>query len=256
MKDTSESEKETPETSVSDEVEHDKTSEDSTSINNQSEKTSEETIEDETEKSEDAEEKPISMDSKSDETSEEIEPGESSSTDETTETEEKFEEKKVEAKDKKEKIKGEKKDKDFKYIVRISNTDINGEKNLVYGLTTIKGIGVHMATLIADTAGIDRYTKIGDLKDSEVEKIQEIINTVNRKAPSWMVNHRKDYETGEDIHLVGSDIDMKLRDEVNIMKKIRSYRGIRHERGLPVRGQRTRSNNRKGLALGVSKKRD
>ena len=152
--------------------------------------------------------------------------------------------------------KGEKKDKDFKYIVRISNTDINGEKNLVYGLTTIKGIGVHMATLIADAAGIDRYTKIGDLKDSEIEKLQMIIDNVNKNAPGWMVNHRKDYETGEDIHLVGSDIDMKLRDEVNIMKKIRSYRGIRHERGLPVRGQRTRSNNRKGLALGVSKKRD
>ncbi|KAA0005833.1 MAG: 30S ribosomal protein S13 [Thermoplasmata archaeon] len=171
------------------------------------------------------------------------------------EKEETEKDKTVEAEVKKEKTKGKKEDEDFKYIVRISNTDINGEKNLVYGLTTIKGIGVHMATLIADAAGIDRYTKIGDLKDSEIEKLQMIIDNVNKNAPGWMVNHRKDYETGEDIHLVGSDIDMKLRDEINIMKKIRSYRGIRHERGLPVRGQRTRSNNRKGLALGVSKKR-
>ena len=53
-----------------------------------------------------------------------------------------------------------------------------------------------------------------------------------------------------------TDIDMRLRDEINIMKKIRSYRGIRHERGLPARGQRTRANNRKGLSLGVSKKRE
>jgi len=146
--------------------------------------------------------------------------------------------------------------KDFRYIVRLSNTDVNGEKNIVYGLKSIKGIGVHMATLIADEVEIDRYMKIGDLKDSQIEKIQEIIDKVSKDAPSWMLNHRKDLETGEDIHLIGSDIDMRLRDEINILKKIRSYRGIRHERGLRVRGQRTRANNRRGLALGVSKKRE
>lgn len=144
---------------------------------------------------------------------------------------------------------------DFKYIVRLSNTDVDGEKNVVYGLTSIKGIGVHMATLIADETGVNRYTKIGDLTDAQIEKLQEIIDNVNKNAPGWMLNHRKDYDTGDDIHLIGSDIDMRLRDEINILKKIRSYRGIRHERGLPVRGQRTRANSRTGLTLGVSKKR-
>lgn len=146
--------------------------------------------------------------------------------------------------------------KDFKYIVRLSNTDVDGEKNVVYGLTSIKGIGVHMATLIADEVGLDRYMKIGDLKDSQIEKIQDIIDNIKTSAPGWMLNHRKDFDTGKNIHLIGSDIDMRLRDEINILKKIRSYRGIRHERGLRVRGQRTRANNRKGLALGVSKKRE
>ena len=178
------------------------------------------------------------------------------------ETDEKVisEEKKEETKktyEKKEKSKKEvDRGKDFKYIVRLSNTDVDGEKNIVYGLKSIKGIGVHMATLIADEVGIDRYMKIGDLKDPQIEKIQEIIDKVSKNAPSWMLNHRKDLETGEDIHLIGSDIDMRLRDEINILKKIRSYRGIRHERGLRVRGQRTRANNRRGLALGVSKKRE
>jgi small subunit ribosomal protein S13 len=69
-----------------------------------------------------------------------------------------------------------------------------------------------------------------------------------------MLNHQKDIEIGKDTHFIGSDIEMKLRDEINIMKKIRSYKGIRHERGLTVRGQRTRANNRKGLTLGVSKR--
>lgn len=145
---------------------------------------------------------------------------------------------------------------DFKYIVRLSNTDVDGEKNVVYGLTGIKGIGLHMATLIADQAGIERYKKMGHLTDSQIEKIQELINKLNENAPGWMLNHRKDYDTGKDIHLISSDIDMRLRDEINIMKKIRSYKGVRHESGLRVRGQRTRANNRKGLALGVSKKRE
>jgi len=113
-----------------------------------------------------------------------------------------------------------------------------------------------MATLITDEVKIDRYKKIGYLSDTQIEKIQELIDNVSNNAPSWMLNHQKDYDTGEDNHLIGSDIDMRLRDEINIMKKIRSYRGIRHERGLRVRGQRTRANNRKGLALGVSKKRE
>jgi len=148
------------------------------------------------------------------------------------------------------------KDDDFQYIVRISNTDISGDKNIVYGLASIKGIGMHMASLIMEKTGMDRKLKMGKLTDSQIQKLQNAIDSINEDAPRWMLNHRKDYETGEDIHLIGPDIDMKLRDEINIMKKIRSYRGIRHERGLPARGQRTRANNRRGLALGVSKKRD
>jgi small subunit ribosomal protein S13 len=144
---------------------------------------------------------------------------------------------------------------DFRYIVRISNTDVNGEKNVVYGLSSIKGLGVHMATLIADQAQVDKKVLIGDLTDSQIQKIQEIINNANKTAPTWMLNHRKDYETGQNLHFVSTEIDIRLRDEINIMKKIRSYRGVRHELGLSVRGQRTGSNGRKGLALGVSKKK-
>ncbi len=157
-----------------------------------------------------------------------------------------------------EKVKKEedKKKDDFRYIVRIANTDIDGEKKLVRGLTSIRGVGMHMSALITDETGIDRDIKIGNLTDSQIEKIKEALDDIEESAPKWMLNHRKDYETGEDIHLIGSDIDMRLRDEVNIMKKIRSYKGIRHERGLPARGQRTRANNRSGLTLGVSKRRE
>jgi small subunit ribosomal protein S13 len=159
------------------------------------------------------------------------------------------------AKKSEEKQKKTKHSDDFKYIVRLSNTDIDGEKNVIFGLTSIKGIGMAMASLIIRETKINQKTKMGDLKDSQIEILQSAINDLNNTAPKWMLNHRKDYETGKDIHLIGPDIDMRLRDEINIMKKIRSYRGIRHERRLPVRGQRTRANNRTGLTLGVSKKR-
>ena len=157
-----------------------------------------------------------------------------------------------------EKVKKEedKKKDDFRYIVRIANTDIDGEKKLVRGLTSIRGIGMHMSALITNETGIDRDTKIGNLTDSQIDKIKEALEGIEESAPNWMLNHRKDYTTGEDIHLIGSEIDMRLRDEINIMKKIRSYKGIRHERGLPTRGQRTRANNRSGLTLGVSKRRE
>ena len=215
-----------------------------------------------------AEEETKEEEEKTEETAENIEPEEDTPSEEETEEKTDIKEKpKTEVKTaetKKEKQppkKEEKKKKadhgpDFKYIVRLSNTDIDGEKTIVQGLTTIRGVGHHMAVLISNKAAIQKTIKFGDLSDAQIEKIQKTIDDLLNYAPGWMLNHRKDPESGDDIHLIGSDIDMRLRDEINIMKKIRSYRGIRHERGLPVRGQRTRANNRKGLALGVSKKRE
>jgi small subunit ribosomal protein S13 len=143
---------------------------------------------------------------------------------------------------------------DFSYIVRIANTDIDGDKTVLYGLTSIKGVGRHMSMLILNSIKLDKDLKMGNLTEKQIELINTAIENIKGNAPSWMLNHRKDYESGEDIHLIGSQIELQLRDEINIMKKIRSYKGIRHERGLPSRGQRTRSNNRKGLSLGVSRK--
>ncbi len=151
--------------------------------------------------------------------------------------------------------KDKKEDDDFKYIIRIANTDVDGHKNVVNGLTAIKGIGMRVSTFIVDQSGINRTKRVGDLSDKEVKNINKALEGLNEKAPKWMVNHRKDMETGNDIHVIGSEIDMRLRDEINMMKKIRSYKGIRHERGLRCRGQRTRANNRSGLTLGVSKRR-
>lgn len=147
-------------------------------------------------------------------------------------------------------------DDDFQYIVRIANTDIDGNKKLIHGLSSIKGIGRHMSTFLIKKTELDVNQKMGYLSEKQIETISNAIASIQDEAPSWMLNHQKEYETGKDVHIIGPQIDMRLRDEINIMRKIRSYKGIRHERGLTVRGQRTRTNNRKGLSLGVSRTRE
>ena len=166
-------------------------------------------------------------------------------------------------KDKKQKPAGEESqkkkvehDENFNYIVRIANTDINGERSVVQGLTSIKGIGRHMATFVADTAGVDRRLKFGNLNETQIQQIQTALSNIDQAVPAWMMNRRKDLYTGENQHLISVEVATRLRDDINLMKMIRSYKGVRHEAGLPVRGQRTRANGRFGLALGVSKRRE
>ncbi len=145
-------------------------------------------------------------------------------------------------------------EKDFKYIVRIAATDIDGNKPTRYALTTIKGINFMVANAIINYTGIDGRKRIGYLLEEEIEKISKAIENINDWLPPWLKNRRKDLLTGKDRHLIGTDIDLVKREDINLLKKIRCYRGIRHEKGLPVRGQRTRSNKRKGLTVGVIKK--
>jgi small subunit ribosomal protein S13 len=147
-------------------------------------------------------------------------------------------------------------DENFNYIVRIANTDINGEHSVIQGLSHIKGIGRHLAVFVADTADIDRKIKIGNLTEPQIQKLKDVLENIDEYAPAWMLNHQKDFYTGENLHIISTDVAIRLRDDINLMKMIRCYRGVRHEYGLKVRGQRTSSNGRRGLALGVSKRRE
>ncbi len=145
---------------------------------------------------------------------------------------------------------------DFKYIVRIAETDIDGNRPLLYALMSIKGIGYRVAEGIVKEMELNPKVKIGELSDDEIEKIRGYVeNELENILPVWMRNHRKMFLTGEDRHILATDLDLQIQDDINLLKRIRAYRGIRHERGLAVRGQRTRSNGRRGLAVGVSRKK-
>ena len=144
----------------------------------------------------------------------------------------------------------------FRHIVRVAGVDLNGDRQLRWALTGIKGIGINFATILCKVAGLDPYMKTGYLTDEQVKLIESILaDPVSHGVPEWSVNRPKDYDTGKDIHLTTAKLVMAWREDVNRLRRVRAYRGIRHELGLPLRGQRTRSNFRHGQTLGVSRRK-
>ncbi len=143
---------------------------------------------------------------------------------------------------------------EFQHLVRVGGRDIKGQKNVVHGLTLIRGIGSRTARIVCTGSKVDFRKKIGYLKDSEIEAIEVEINALE-SAPPWILNRQKDYATGRNRQVTGANLMLSLRDDLNRLRKIRSYRGIRHESGLPVRGQRTKSSFRKNVTVGVSRKK-
>lgn len=147
---------------------------------------------------------------------------------------------------------------EFKHLIRIANTDLDGRKHILIALRKIKGVSIMFANMACSLAGIEKTKKAGELLDSEAERLNDIIlNPQKFGAPLWMLNRRKDVETGEDTHVLMADLDFSKEQDIKRLKKTKSYKGLRHQWGLPVRGQRTKSNFRrnKGKGLGVKKKK-
>lgn len=146
----------------------------------------------------------------------------------------------------------------FRYFVRIANTDLDGNKNIALAMRKIKGVNFMFSNMVCNLADVDKMAQVGYLNDEQVKKIDDVLNNpLKYNAPSWMFNRRKNYEDGRDSHLFTGNLSFAEENDVKRMKKIRSYRGVRHGVGLPVRGQRTKSNFRKNkgkASLGVVKK--
>jgi small subunit ribosomal protein S13 len=154
---------------------------------------------------------------------------------------------------------GDKYGADFRHIVRVVNTDLKGEKKVGMAIQKIKGVSVMFSNFICFSAKVDPKTITGKLTADEITRLEDVMkNPAKYNCPSWMMNRRKDSETGQDMHIITTDWDLTIDNDIKKMKKIRSYRGVRHMIGQPVRGQRTKSNFRKNkgkLSLGVVKKK-
>ena len=145
---------------------------------------------------------------------------------------------------------------EIRQIVRIINADIPGDKQIVNALTSIYGVSHEFSTSVCNALNIDRSRKVGSFSNEEVKKIEETIkDPLGAKMPSYLLNRQRDPDTGKDHHIITSELKLTKEFDVKNFKKIKSYKGIRHALGLPVRGQRTRSNFRKGKSLGVTKKK-
>ena len=143
-------------------------------------------------------------------------------------------------------------DEDLRYFVRIGQTDLDGTKSVERALTGLNGIGRRTARLVASEAGIDRQATLGRLDDDEIDSIIEIVESFSEEVPDWLTNRRRDFYSGETTHEIGNDVGMALRQDINRMQMIRSYKGVRHQRGQKVRGQRTKSTGRTEGTVGVN----
>ena len=144
---------------------------------------------------------------------------------------------------------------EIKYIIRIAQTDLDGKKDVQYALTGLKGIGIRTARILTESAEVDPTLTMGYLKDDQIERLRVAVDNFQANVPTWMFNHQKDVTTGQNIHILGSELTLTLREDINRMKKTRSYIGIRHERGHKVRGQKTKSTGRRGATVGVQRKK-
>src|SRR3989344_5281234 len=126
----------------------------------------------------------------------------------------------------------------LRQLIRIADADLQGARPIYHALRKIKGVSYAFSNTICHVASLDRSRKVGALSPEEVKKVEEVIkNPLKYNVPLHLLNRRKDYD-------------------IKRLRMIKSYRGFRHQYGLPVRGQRTKSNFRKGAALGVKKKKE
>ena len=144
---------------------------------------------------------------------------------------------------------------EFRHILRITDTDVDGTLKVPYALKRIKGISLSLANAILKKAEVNPNIRVGFLTDANIEKIEEIIEEPTKYGiPNWLLNRRKDTETGKDRHVLSADLVLRTKMDIDQMKEIKSWRGYRHAYGLKVRGQRTKTTGRSGKALGVKKK--
>ncbi|NOZ80892.1 MAG: 30S ribosomal protein S13 [DPANN group archaeon] len=149
-------------------------------------------------------------------------------------------------------------DKDFKYILRIANTDLDGKKQIMIAMKKIKGVGYMFANTVLNVAKIDHTKKTGTLDNDEIARLNDVLdNPAKFNIPSWLYNRRKDYESGGDYHLLTAELRFVNDNDIKRLKMIKTNRGVRHILHLPLRGQRTKSNFRRNKgkgSLGVKKK--
>ena len=153
----------------------------------------------------------------------------------------------------------------FQHILRVLNTNLDGKVKSMFALTSIKGVGRRFSNIACKKAEVDlskrcvtrgaahattrparprarrapsaaahlaassRARSAGELTAEEVERLVTIVQNPRQfKVPDWMLNRKKDTKDGKFSQVVSNTLDMKLREDLERMKKIRAHRGLRH----------------------------
>ena len=145
-------------------------------------------------------------------------------------------------------------EKEFKYLVRVANTDLDGNKQLAFAMQKIKGVSLMFANAVCQVSGVDPKAKTGYLESEDIAKLTTTLKDTS-KIPTWLKNRQKDYETGVDKHLLTSDLEFTQDNDIKRLKMVKSYKGLRHQLKLTVRGQRTQSNFRRTKTANSRKKK-
>jgi len=155
-----------------------------------------------------------------------------------------------------EEVKAKTEGKEFRTLLRIMDKDVDGDDTIFLALTRVKGVDFMLSNAICSVLALAKWEKCGDLSEADVEKIEDCMqNPTKYGIPVWLINRRKDPETGTDKHIVSAMIGLQQNLDIRGMRKIKAYKGWRHGRGLKVRGQRQRR-TKKGALLGVTKKKE
>eukprot|EP01101_Sappina_pedata_P010208 TRINITY_DN6373_c0_g1_i1.p2 TRINITY_DN6373_c0_g1~~TRINITY_DN6373_c0_g1_i1.p2 ORF type:complete len:155 (-),score=62.97 TRINITY_DN6373_c0_g1_i1:138-602(-) len=145
---------------------------------------------------------------------------------------------------------------DFQHILRVLGTNIDGRQKVMFALTNIKGCGRRFANMVCKRADVNMNKRAGELSADEISRLVTVIQHPSQyKIPDWFLNRRKDFKDGKTTQCVSQALDAKLRDDFELLKKIRCNRGLRHAWGLRVRGQHTKTTGRNGRTIGVAKKK-
>ena len=143
-----------------------------------------------------------------------------------------------------------------KIFFRKLRAQIDGNSKIEHGLTQIRGIGRRFSQAVVKISGLDPNLRIGALAEKDLNRLEEIImNPIENGIPAWMVNRKKDLVSGQDQHILANQLEITVKRDVDRMKRIKSYKGVRHHLHLKVRGQRTKSTGRHGLVIGVTRKK-
>ena len=144
----------------------------------------------------------------------------------------------------------------LQHIIRLFNTNIDGTKKTAFALTKIKGIGLRMGRNLVVRTNIPLNKRAGELSQEEISRLHDAItDPASVGIPSYMMNHQSDYADGKDYHLVGLKLDTDFRMSLERRKKVKEIRALRLDAGLRVRGQRTKSNGRRGKRTKTHKKK-